>query len=264
MSATYQPYALRFDPGRRHLESASDQYASDRLRNARLDERLPGLRSKHYTGRLLDALDYIGIKNQDELTAALSAWEASSPRPRHREFVLAADETAWRNDEAVNWIFHGSLSGTGKTTAGFEVVLRQAMNDTGRLLHGNWFDDDPSFDHNELPLLVTGIRFAAECGRLAKECKLGEFIESLVTPEVLLLDDLDKRSTAAGMFSPSTQQALYEIIEARTSDDQKQTILTCNRDGEGFAEAFDLDIACYLMRRIRERFTSLDFDPPSL
>jgi hypothetical protein len=108
------------------------------------------------------------------------------------------------------------------------------------------------------------LEFARKVSERAKANNLDEFIDTLVQPTILLLDDLDKKANADGKLSATVQQALFDVIERRTTADEdveSTTLITMNSNGADFAARFDDDIGPYLLRRMRERFIAINFDP---
>lgn len=179
-----------------------------------------------------------------EVQKIIEQWEQSAPRAYQRMESLGYE------GDINNVIHFGSVSATGKTTVAFELLLR------GRIcLDGTVPLDDGDFD---LPIAMTGHAFARTVAGHARD--LDELMDKWICAETFLLDDLDKRGDSAGKFSPIVQQTLFDLIEARTTGGVT-TIITLNSNGNQLRDKFDGDIGPYLLRRLRERFRAIDFDP---
>jgi hypothetical protein len=175
------------------------------------------------------------------ISEILSKWETSSPRPIQRMEALSEGD-----EEDANPILHGRISGTGKTTVAHEWLWRK-VTCNGKIRQ------------TETPAIaMTGHEFARIVA--AKSLELEELMDDWISADALLLDDLDKRGDREGRYSPAVQQALFDLIESRTTRG-KPTCLTLNSNGEQLLEKFGDDIGEYLLRRLRERFTAIDFDP---
>jgi hypothetical protein len=106
---------------------------------------------------------------------------------------------------------------------------------------------------------MTGHAFARTVAANARD--LDKLMGRFVDAEWLLLDDLDKRgSSSDGKYSSITQQTLFDVIESRTTQGMP-TIITLNSNGEELLAKFDPEIGPYLLRRLRQRFISINFDP---
>jgi hypothetical protein len=197
---------------------------------------------KHYLAPLLDL--YVTTADQAWRDAKIAVWESTAPRPAQRMEALRECE----DGEPRNLILYGRLSGSGKTTVACEVILRSVTCPSGAIA----FDDEP-------PLILSGHGFARIVAGQARD--LDDLMTGWIVADPLLLDDLDKRGDASGKLSPIVQQTLFELVEARSTDEYATTILTLNATGAELEAKFDDDIGPYLLRRLRERFRSIDFDP---
>jgi hypothetical protein len=180
------------------------------------------------------------------IQAIIAKWESSAPRPKQRMEVLSSHDTP---DELSNFILFGRISGTGKTTVAHERIWRDFATASGMVADA----DDVGV------LALTGHAFARRIASGARD--LDAILEPMMEAEILLIDDLDKRGDKEGKFSPIVQQTLFDLIEARSTREFVTTILTLNSDGAELEAKFDPDIGPYLLRRLRERFLSIDFDP---
>ncbi len=200
-----------------------------------------------YLARLLEA--YHG-RTVDEVKAAMNRWEADAPNPGARRKAM---DLPFLTD-CNNLILHGSTSGTGKTTVAHEVIWRAVTNSTG-CVHV----DEVS------PLVVTGFEFARRISEAAKFNSLSDYLDPICAASHLVIDDIDKRGASDGKFSDTVQQALFDIIEQRTSRIDDVTILTLNSTGKELLKKFDDNIGPYLGRRLLPpdrggRFGHVNFD----
>jgi hypothetical protein len=219
----------------------------------RLTHRCPSIRFylRDYIDLEHDSPEAKAFCNEDAPWPAMQKWIDGAPRPVQRAQALAF------NAQSENRILAGKVSGTGKTTAALEYIWSRTAAPDGRTL-------DHYVADKFLPLAVTGLEFARKVSEKAKANDLDEYLQSLVDPEILLFDDLDKKTNSEGKMSPTVQQALFDLIERRTTageDYTSVTWITMNSNGADFATRFDDDIGPYLIRRLRERFIAINFDP---
>jgi hypothetical protein len=195
----------------------------------------------------LDRLFTIYNRSSDEQAhREFREWEAGFPNAAARN---ESHEVTGHGNWSDNLILHGQRTGTGKTTVAYEHLW----------LDCNFIDDDEDPLMQNLPRAITGHAFACLTAKNARE--LADWVRQLVKPDLLLFDDLDKRGDKEGQFSDIVQQTLYAVIESRTTGaPHLRTIITMNATGERFEAKFGDSIGPYLMRRLRERFTSINFD----
>ena len=60
------------------------------------------------------------------------------------------------------------------------------------------------------------------------------------------------------------QQVLFEVIEKRTNTDEIETHITMNSTAVEFAQRLSDAVGPYLLRRLCDRFESIDFDTPTV
>lgn len=255
---TYDPFealAVRWKPAHEAMARLAEnegwtlQRAWDEVdkRDGELRKRCPALWSRHYLGPLVEAWS---ASSQDHADGIVKSWEASARRQRQRVAVLARTS----DGESENFLLHGGQTGTGKTSVAYELIWRWLLDESyWPLLAGDVDDAD-------LPLAMTGFEFAGKIS--ASGYKLDEVISEFASAKILLLDDVDKKGDAKqSKFSASVQQAFYDLVERRTQAEDKITILTMNSGGAEFADKFDDDIRPYVVRRLKERFRAINFDP---
>lgn len=97
-------------------------------------------------------------------------------------------------------------------------------------------------------VVMDGIRFANECSAAFRDSAVTErWIEGLVRPDVLAVDDIAKR------FTPATQEGLFAVLDRRSSR-LKPVILTSNLTGTEMKEKIgdDRGFGDPLIRRIKQ------------
>lgn len=205
----------------------------------RLFARCPGMRFY-----LRNLLSIYSLDSDEQIAQAVAAWESGAPRPVQRR-ELIGQELDEPHEQIVAF---GRLSGTGKTTAALERIWHDTVTCDGVVCGAN----------RQLPLTLTGHAFARRVAGQVRD--LDRLMDELIEPDWLLIDDLDKRGNADGQFSAVVQQSLLDLVEARSVEGQA-TVLTLNSTGSELMAKFDESIGPYLLRRLRERFVSIDFDP---
>jgi hypothetical protein len=190
-----------------------------------------------YLGKLLSA-----YRDPVKAGEIIARWESSAPRPVQRIESLDSEQ------EQSFTIHFGTLSGTGKTTVAHECIWRNAVTSDGVVCDSG----------DALAVAMTGHAFARTVAGRARD--LDDLMTQWIAAEWMLLDDLDKRGGKDGKFSPIVQQTIFDLVEYRTVE-RRPMIITLNSNGDKLLEKFDGDIGPYLLRRLRERFRSIDFDP---
>lgn len=137
-----------------------------------------------------------------------------------------------------------------------EAVFQWTFNPKGLLLHGKTgLGKTRAIWHLLQRLyLMEGIRFkwmtaATFCEKSSDAAGKGEsdeFTESLVSPQILFIDDIGK-----GKMTERNAGSLFNVLDQRFIN-QKPVFMTMNLIGEELAKRIDPDMGAPLVRRMRE------------
>ena len=190
---------------------------------------------------------------QDEIIAeqkkVTDAWNALTPKiyresdttrfPKQLQKLVAAFDT--NRDRGFGF---SGRAGSCKTRAAYQML--KVAHFAGRSCAGidgvrfgalsiDQFDDEP---------LRGYLNLDGHKKTIGTEAK--DKLRRLAEVDWLLLDDIDK-----GKFTPRAEEALFSLLEARTSND-KPTLWTCNSNASALAGLFSTERADAILRRLVE------------